>query len=62
MVVAICICKGIRELNAGLEKSKEGESGTASQRRDHLGWGLKTEEKGRTFKQKTWQVHVDHRS
>ena len=29
----------------------------ASQRRDHLDWGLKTQEKGRAFKQKAQQGH-----
>ena len=61
-MVVVCIGKGIRGLNAGLEKPKEGESGRASQRRDHLSRGLKTEKKGRLFKQKAQQGHMRPRS
>lgn len=55
---SLYIGKGIRALNAGLEKPKEGESGRASQRRHPLSWGLKTEKKGRVFKQKAQQGYM----
>ena len=41
LVIIICIGKGIKGLNPGPEKTNEGESRRASQRRDHLSWTLK---------------------
>ena len=47
LVIIICIGKGIKGLNPGPEKTKEGESGRASQRRDHLSWTLKPKKRRR---------------